>query len=98
MTTEGRSIRWSEISEELSAANGLPGSRDWYANLMAEPGFVFHLKQTVCVDLPARARPVTEPAERRRVLRELLAGIGRDGDFDEWFEASPIIEVHFLEA
>lgn len=47
--------------------SGLPGSRGWYANVVADPEFVFHLKETAHVDLPARARPMTDPGERRRV-------------------------------
>lgn len=77
--------------------SGLPGQRGWYANLLADSEFVFHLKETVHVDLRARARFVTGLTERRRVLRELLAGIGREADFEPWVAASPIIEVEFLE-
>ncbi len=75
--------------------SGLPGRRNWYANLAANPEFVFHLKETARVDLPARARLVTDLTERRRVLRELLTGIGREDDFESWLAASPIIEVEF---
>jgi hypothetical protein len=78
--------------------SGLPGRRDWYANLVADPELVFHLKETARVDLPARAILVTDPTERRRVLRDLLAGIGREDDLDTWLAASPIVEVEFLEA
>jgi len=78
--------------------SGLPGPRDWYANLMADPEFVFHLKETAEIDLPARARLVTDQPERRRVLRELLAGIGREGDLESWAATSPIIQVQFLDA
>ncbi len=78
--------------------SGLPGQRDWYANLVADREFVFHLKETAQIDLPARARLVTDPAERRRVLHELLAGIGREGDLESWAAASPIIEVQLLDA
>lgn len=77
--------------------SGLPGQRDWYANLAADPEFVFHLKETAQIDLPARARLVTDPSERRRVLRELLAGIGREADLDAWATTSPIVEVQFLD-
>jgi hypothetical protein len=59
---------------------------------------VFHIKETTSLDLRARARLVTDPAERRRVLHELLARIGRAADFDSWVVASPIIEVQFLDA
>lgn len=75
--------------------SGLPGQRDWYANLVAHPEFVFHLKGTVQIDLPARARLVTDPPERRHLLHELLAGIGREADLESWAATSPIIEVHF---
>lgn len=34
----------------------------------------------------------------RRVLCELLVRIGRAADFDAWVDASPIIEVQFLDA
>ncbi len=75
--------------------SGLPGRRDWYANLLAHPDFTFHLKNSVRADLPARARPLTDPDERQQVLRELLAGIGRESAFDDWIDRSPIIEVQF---
>ena len=52
--------------------SGLPGRRGWYANVVAHPDFVFHLKETAQADLPARAHPITDPAERRRVLSGLL--------------------------
>ena len=32
---------------------GTPGPRDWMANLVAEPRFVFHLKESVAADLEA---------------------------------------------
>ena len=47
---------------------GLPRPCNWYANFLAHPDFIFHLKETLQADLPARATPVVEPAERRIVL------------------------------
>ncbi|MGO9792351.1 MAG: nitroreductase/quinone reductase family protein [Solirubrobacteraceae bacterium] len=78
--------------------SGLPGRRDWYANLVADPEFVFHLKETTHVDLPARTRPITDPAERLHVLHALLAGIAREDDIETWLAASPIVEAQLLEA
>ena len=77
---------------------GLPGKRSWYANLLARPAFVFHLKGSVQADLPARARAVTDAAERRRVLPGLLAGVPASAggqDLEDWFARSPIVEVEF---
>ena len=77
--------------------SGLPGRRGWYANVVAHPDFILHLKQTAHADIPARARPITDPAERRKVLSGVLAGIGREGELEGWVERSPLIEVELLE-
>jgi len=49
------------------------GATDWHANLLANPGLTFHLEHGVRADLPARATPVTDPAERQAVLAEIVA-------------------------
>jgi len=68
-------------------------SRDWYANLQATPGFTFHLKNSVHADLSARARAITEPAERRAVLVPILERLGRGEQLAEWLARSPLVEV-----
>jgi len=73
--------------------SGLPGPRDWYANLLAHPEFTFHLKESVQADISARARPVIDPERRRSVLRTLLEGIGRADELESWVEGSPLVEV-----
>ena len=78
--------------------SGRPGRRGWYANVVAHPDFVFHVKETAQADIPARAHPITDPAERRQVLSGLLAGIGRESALEEWVEHSPLIEVELLDA
>ena len=35
---------------------GTPGKRGWYANLVANPEFTFHLKRSVQADLQARVK------------------------------------------
>ncbi|HYB29968.1 MAG TPA: nitroreductase/quinone reductase family protein [Solirubrobacteraceae bacterium] len=76
--------------------SGLPGRRGWYANVVAHPDFVFHLKETAHADIPARAHPIADPADRRRVLSGLLAGIGREGALEDWVDRSRLIEVELL--
>ena len=80
---------------------GTPGRpRSWYANLLAHPGFTFHLKESATADLPATARPVTDPAEREQVLDAILASLP---DFANtpgqepavWVAQSPLVEVTF---
>jgi hypothetical protein len=56
---------------------GTPGTRDWYANLVTDPSFFFHLKESTQADLAARATPITVedsgghygPGERDRSTR-----------------------------
>lgn len=78
--------------------SGSPGRRDWYANLVANPEFTFHLKGSVQADLPAHARPITDEDERREVVAGILEELGRgSGALEEWVAGSPLAEVQFLE-
>jgi deazaflavin-dependent oxidoreductase (nitroreductase family) len=74
---------------------GSPGRRDWYANLLANPEFTFHLKQSVVADLPARAAPITDPGERREIFVTILHGLGQPGNLDAWMAGSPLARVEF---
>ncbi|MFL5680131.1 MAG: nitroreductase family deazaflavin-dependent oxidoreductase [Chloroflexota bacterium] len=77
--------------------SGMPGRRRaWLANLEADPDFTFHLKGAVTADIPARARVITDPAERRQVL-ERVAHAWQRTDVDAMVETSPLIEVEILD-
>jgi deazaflavin-dependent oxidoreductase (nitroreductase family) len=77
--------------------SGMPGfPRAWIANLTDHPEFTFHLKGAVSADLPARARVITDPVERRDVLTK-VAGAWRRNDIDVMVESSPLIEVEILD-
>ena len=66
--------------------------RSWLANLEADPNFIFHLKGQVIADLPARARIITEEAERREILPH-VARAWRVRDVEPMVAYSPLIEV-----
>jgi deazaflavin-dependent oxidoreductase (nitroreductase family) len=66
--------------------------RSWLANLDANPKFIVHLKRGVRADLPATAREITDPNERRQVL-EGVAGHWNRRDVDVMVQYSPLIEV-----
>jgi deazaflavin-dependent oxidoreductase (nitroreductase family) len=79
--------------------SGSPGTRDWYANLVANPEFTFHLKGSAQADLPAVAHPITDEAQRREVVRGILEDLGRGtGNVEGWVAGSPLVEVEFREA
>jgi deazaflavin-dependent oxidoreductase (nitroreductase family) len=73
--------------------SGMPGHpRGWLANLAAHPEFTFHLKGAVSGDLPARARVISDPAERREVIAQ-VANAWRRRDVDAMVATSPLVEV-----
>ncbi|HEY7131665.1 MAG TPA: nitroreductase/quinone reductase family protein [Candidatus Limnocylindrales bacterium] len=70
-----------------------PRKRAWIANLEADSHLTFHLKGPIAVaDLPATARVVDDPAERRPILERVAQAWRRD-DVDRMVEQSPLIEV-----
>jgi deazaflavin-dependent oxidoreductase (nitroreductase family) len=66
--------------------------RSWLANLDANPNFTLHIKRGARADLPATAREITDPKERRQVLEEVAKHWKRD-DVDTMVQYSPLIEV-----
>lgn len=83
-----------------------PAVRSWYANLRAHPDFTVHLKHGVRADLPARAEPVLDQAERRRIFTAIVADLDHPRHsayiaqpvepVEEWMRGSPLTRVHFL--
>jgi deazaflavin-dependent oxidoreductase (nitroreductase family) len=73
--------------------SGMPGRRDWYANLVTNPQFTFHLKQSTRSDIPAKARPITDEAERRQVLAKVVEKWKRQAELEAFVQSSPLVEV-----
>ena len=65
-------------------------TRDWIYNVEANPHVVVHLKQSVVVDLPATARIVSDPEERRPLIEAAARRWGRT-DVPEMLRHSPLI-------
>lgn len=84
---------WFHNLEGCLYITGLPGSRDWYANLVANPAFTFHLKESVQANLPARATPIVDEAQRRDILARITGNLGGQRDFEAWVQDSPLVEV-----
>jgi deazaflavin-dependent oxidoreductase (nitroreductase family) len=100
ITTTGRSSglprrieTWFYRVGDQIYLTGSPGRRDWYANLLANPDFTFHLKRSVAADLPARATPITDPVERRAIFERILADLGGSQDLEAWLADSPLMAV-----
>jgi deazaflavin-dependent oxidoreductase (nitroreductase family) len=82
-----------------------PASRDWYANLLANPEFIIHLKHGVRADLQVRAEPVLDSDERRRIFSSIIADLNQPlhrahiaqpvEPLERWMSGSPLMHVHF---
>ncbi|MEM7032169.1 MAG: nitroreductase/quinone reductase family protein [Chloroflexota bacterium] len=89
---------WFHNINDRLYITGMPGPRSWYANLLANPSFTFHLKQSIEADLPATALAITDKSEKRSVLAQILDNIKENFDgappaIETWVEKSPLIEV-----
>ncbi len=74
--------------------SGIPNpnrQRAWLRNLEADAHLTVHLKGPVVADLPATARVITDPTERRPII-ERIARIWRR-DPEPMLAHSPLIEV-----
>ena len=75
--------------------SGMPNparKRSWLANIEKNPAITVHLRGALMTDLPAVARVISEPAERRAVL-EKVARVWHRTDLGIMFEHSPLVEV-----
>ena len=100
MTTTGRRTgvpRRIEIflhhDDDELFISGMPRAdrtRAWIHNITADPHVTLHLKQTLAADVPATARVVTDPAERRPYIGA-AARRWRRTDVDAMLAHSPLV-------
>lgn len=82
-----------------------PAVRSWYANLLRNPQFTFHLKSSVRADLPATAEPVLDRESRRRIFEAVIADLDHPRHrayisqpvqpLEDWMTRSPLVRVAF---
>lgn len=80
--------------------SGMPRSdreRAWLLNLASDPRMTFHLKGAVSADLPATARVITDPGERRALADWIVANAWKQQDVDAMTAYAPMIEVTILD-
>ena len=84
---------WFHNLDGILYITGLPGTRGWYANILVDPRMTFHLKETAVADLSALATPITDPAEKRRVLHAICSKQGTLDQLDARAAGAPLIKV-----
>ena len=88
---------WFHNLDDGIYITGRPGPRSWYANLLAQPDFTLHVKESATADLAARASAVTDEAKRREVLTAVIARLEGDQDIDAWMSGAPLVKVEFAD-
>ncbi len=66
-----KEVRLRQLDGQPYLSNN-PGTRDWAANLFANPEFTYHLKESVQRDLRARAVAIKDIDEKRMLLSQIL--------------------------
>jgi deazaflavin-dependent oxidoreductase (nitroreductase family) len=86
-----------QIDGQLYLSNQPDAKRDWAANLMANPEFTYHLKQSVKVALKAKATPIHSEATRREVYANVLKREGRLGQVEARVQRSNLFKIELLD-
>ena len=68
-------------------------TRSWLHNITADPRMTFHVKGPISADLPAHARVVDDPNERRAIANWVSTNAWQGMDPESMAAYSPIIEV-----
>ena len=88
---------WFRLVDGRAYITGTPGKRDWYANILQNPHFTFHLKESMQADLPAIAHPITDPKKREKILAasQMSWYHNQVQGVVDLVQGSPLIEVVF---
>ncbi len=73
------------------------GPRDWAANLLANPEFTFHLKQSLQADITAKATRIHDPTITREFFREVLARQNRLDLLEDRVRQSTLFHVDLMD-
>lgn len=74
---------------------GMPrtSTRAWIHNLTSDPALTIHLKASVKADIPATARVIDDPVERRQVFEWITSHAWANQSVERMLAYSPLIEV-----
>ena len=104
ITTRGRKTSlarrieiWAHYLQGRIFLASRPGRRSWYANLIDNPEFTFHIKEIKTIDIPAIANPILEKENRHLALEIIQGGTEfqerKNMVIEDWVSGSCIEEV-----
>jgi hypothetical protein len=82
---------------DAKGGKGHYSPRDWLANLRSNPDFTFCFKESIKIELPAKAVEIVDPEDRRYIMSAPETKWYRDqvDSIEDLVKASPIVEVFF---
>jgi hypothetical protein len=82
---------------DAKGGKGHYSPRDWLANLRSNPDFTFCFKESIKIELPAKAVEIVDPEDRRYIMGAPETKWYRDqvDSIEDLVKASPIVEVFF---
>ena len=103
ITTRGRKTSlarrieiWAHYLQGRIFLASRPGRRSWYANLIDNPEFTFHIKEIKTIDIPAIANPILEKENRHLALEIIQGGTEfqerKNMVIEDWVSGSCIVE------
>jgi hypothetical protein len=97
-TGEARRLEiWHHLVDGAVYLTSLPAKKSWYANMLANPDMIFHVKGSIQRDIPSRAVPITDPGAKRDIFGKMKAAEERMAhmDVEQWVVESPLVRVDF---
>lgn len=85
-----------QIDGQVYLSNQPGAKRDWAANLLVNPEFVYHLKQSAKVAMKAKATPIYDPEDRREVYGVVLAREGRLSQVEQRVQHSNLFKIELV--
>lgn len=86
-----------QIDGQVYLSNQPNAKRDWAANLLVNPEFTYHLKQSVKAALKAKATPILDEDARREVYTNVLKREGRLGQVEARVQHSNLFKIDLLD-
>lgn len=85
-----------QIDGQVYLSNQPGAKRDWAANLLVNPEFIYHLKQSIKVAIKAKATPIYDHENRREIYSVVLAREGRLGQVEQRVQYSNLFKIDLI--
>ena len=90
-------VNLRHVEGQIYLSNRPQNLRDWVANIIKTPVFIYHFTQSVQLDFRAEATPIHDPEVRRNLFSVILEREGLMEELEDRITYSNLFKVDFLE-